>query len=789
MIRSAKIHINGIVQGVGFRPFVYRVARTLSLKGTVLNLGDAGVRIIVEGEKRTIETFLEILRNRPPSISRIDSMVVEWSEYSGRYSEFLIEKSQVVRSDSAEPVIPPDIAICDDCIKDLFENGSRWKGYPFTSCAACGPRFSTILKLPYDRPNTTMNDFPLCSTCNTGYTDPLDRRYHAQTTACGLCGPKYSFKDNNGNTVTSERPIRETAKLLRDGKIVAIQGISGTHLVVITSQSDPLFELRKRKNRHQRPLAIMMRSTEALVDCFDVTSEEYSLLTSWRRPIVLVKKRTSPNRKGDVLPVIHDTVLEMLAPGLDTVGVMLPYAPVHHLLFQNLDELALVMTSANPTGIPMYVEPSEIQSSLVGIADYYLIHNRKIQQRADDSVVKFIGDNSALFIRRARGYTPEPIPIRRNGNKCTVLGLGPEEKVMGAILKSGNIYPTQYIGNVTNVENIRFLENAYHHLSQLIGAEQIDAIACDLHPEFFTSTHAESISSEWEIPLFRVQHHHAHMSSLIADHKLPIDTSIVCITADGYGYGLGGIGWGGEVLMGSCANFVNKAGLHTYIHPGGDLSAEFGSRPLIGILKDRIEEDRLLSLLDGLPISKNARLDEHTLNILLRSIDKKVNTIMTSSAGRYLDAVAAILGICDRNTYDGESPMKLEAVARRTEIKIEPCFIQTKGRHVMDLSDSIQKIIDLKERRVSTEEIAYAAQWGLGNGLATLAAEIAEESDVSYIGFSGGVALNRIITKAVVSTIEAYSKTPLIHSRVPPGDGGVSVGQVMVSAALLERKQ
>ena len=787
MKQQARIHVNGIVQGVGFRPFVYRIAKDHALTGYVLNLGDAGVRIVVEGEKDIIYRFLEILRNEPPSISRIDSLKIEWDDILESFADFVIEKSSIGKSEESEPVIPPDIAMCKDCQDDLFSESSRWKGYPFTSCAACGPRFSTITDLPYDRPNTTMSEFPLCDTCNTGYTNPMDRRYHAQTTACTLCGPRYHLKDTERKEIQTTNPISDSAEYLKQGKIIAVQGISGTHLVTITSDSKAIRNLRARKQRFQRPFAIMVRDLKTLEQNFILTEAESELLTSWRRPIVLVrKKEITSTTYDDVLSVLQEEALDEISPGLDTVGVMLPYAPVHHLLFKYLDEPALVMTSANPTGVPMYVEPDTIIESLTEIADYFLLHNRRIYQRADDSVIKFVDAKNPLFIRRARGYTPEPILIDGFDKSLRVLGVGPEEKAMATVLKSGVLYPTQYIGDTNNIENIDFLENAYLHLSNLIGLRKFDAIACDLHPEFLSTLHAERVSSDLGIPLYRVQHHHAHLASILADHNLPFDTGIVCITADGYGYGNDGSGWGGEILLGDSVEFDNRAGLKSYIYPGGDLSAKYGVRPLIGILKESFDEKEILSIAKGKMSSENSMLDESMLSTLLDVIDKGVNTISTSSAGRYLDSVATILGVCDSNTYDGECPMKLEAIARKTSLRIKPILIRDRSRSTVDLADSLKVMLQKRNMDVPIPDLAYAAQWYLGESLATLAIEVAESEGIRHIGFSGGVALNRIITEAIVSNVRTAGLIPLIHEQVPPGDGGISIGQVMVGASHLQ---
>ncbi|MDF1537351.1 MAG: carbamoyltransferase HypF [Candidatus Thorarchaeota archaeon] len=783
MQKRASIHVKGIVQGVGFRPFVYRKAKELSLLGYVLNLGDAGVRIVVEGEESHIEMLINEIHTDPPSISRIDTFTLDWQETQGDFQEFLITKSSTKRSENSEPVIPPDIAMCDDCLPDLMNPNSCWYLYPFTSCAACGPRFSTITDLPYDRPNTTMADFPLCDTCNTGYTNPLDRRYHAQTTACENCGPIYRLYDAHRNELISSDTVQEISKLLEKGSVVAMQGIAGTHLVTITSDPRPIRKLRKRKKRSQRPFAIMVRSLEVAKELFDITPAELAMMNTWRRPIVLVKKKKLDCTNLSVLGVIPKESLEEIAPGLDSLGVMLPYAPIHHMLFQCLDEASLVMTSANPSGVPMYITSEKILSSLNDIADHFLLHNRRIHQRADDSVVKFTTDDNPVFIRRARGYVPEPIPTNGVSKSVRLLAVGPEEKSTVSILKSGMIYPSQHIGDTNNIESIEFLENAYRHLMRLVGLNDIDGIASDLHPEFLSTLHAETISQEKQIPLFRIQHHHAHLASMLVDHKVPLDTSIVCITTDGFGYGQDKTAWGGEVLAGNAKEYLNLGGLESYLLPGGDLTAVYAARSLVGMLHNDTDEKTILRITEGMPVSHNEVISSSTLNMIRGAIDQEVNVVRSSSAGRFLDASAALLGICNENTYDGECPMKLEAVAKKGTLSLATKIFSDGKKQILDTSGMLHDLANLHKAGARRSELAYAAQWYLGDALAHIAISIAEERDVKRIGFSGGVALNTIISKAIVERVEVNGMKPLLHRTVPPGDGGISIGQIAVGTA------
>jgi hydrogenase maturation protein HypF len=778
MKKRAVIHVTGIVQGVGFRPFIYRVAVSLSLTGYVLNLGDAGVKIIVEGEEDKIKTLLDQIERKPPSISRVDTVNVVWEDSTNSFTSFEIQKSSMTRTEGSIPVLPPDIAMCSDCVEDLTNPDSRWYLYPFTSCAACGPRFSTITDLPYDRPYTTMIDFPLCDTCNTGYTDPLDRRYHAQTTACEVCGPSYKLLDIQGKTIENTDSILQASGLIERGNIIAIQGIAGTHIVTKTTEVEPLKLLRQRKKRSQRPFAIMVKNLSLLRKFVYLTSKEENLLTSWKRPIVLLQKKEIP----DIIP---NDVLELISPGLDTIGVMLPYAPVHHLLFRYTSEPALVMTSANPTGVPMYIRPEVIVSELKDIVDYSLVHNRRVHQRADDSVIKVLPYDNPVFIRRARGYVPEPLHFEGPWKNIKAIALGPEEKATASVLKSERIYPTQHVGDINRVESLDFLSDALNHILHLLDVNEFDGVGCDLHPEFLTTELAEKISNEKNIPLFRVQHHYAHLTSMIVDHSLPYDTSIVCITADGFGLGSDGNAWGGEVLFGDLKDFRKVGGISSVNYPGGDLSAIYASRPTIGILNSRLDRNRILEIVDGVPVGPDTLMTKETLEILIETLDRGVNTVNSTSAGRFLDSVAMVLGICSENSYDGECPMKLEALSKDTDLRINPEYVSGRDGIYLDTSDALLKFLDLRKKGVSRHEIAYAAHWYLGNSLADIACRAAKERDVKHIGFSGGVALNRIVTKAVIDHVKQEKLNHLIHHRVPPGDGGISIGQVAVAGAKL----
>ncbi len=750
----------------------------MGLRGYILNLGDAGVRIVVEGREDRIHALLRTISQKPPSISKIDSVDVRWASPTGKFSEFVIRMSDAKRSRSAVPRIPPDISICDACIDDIRVPESRWHKYPFTSCAACGPRYSTITALPYDRPNTTMVDFPLCSECATEYNDPSNRRHHAQTTACPSCGPRYRLLNKYGKAMSTSNPIRTAAELIDRGAILAVQGIGGTHLVTKTSDATPIHELRIRKNRPTQPFAIMVRDIATLQQMATVHQEEVSLLEAWQKPIVLVSKRDV----SGVIPIIPTESLQAISPYLDTIGVMLPYSGIHICLFDETDEPALVMTSANPSGLPMYVTPKEILMGLKGIADGFLVHNRRIAQRVDDSVVKFV-EGRPQFIRRARGYVPDPIDVRGIDSKSVVLATGPERKATATVLTNRRAYLTQHIGNTDNIESAQFLEGALYHLARLVGIQDVDVVACDLHPEFLSTDIARNLAHQHGSELVGIQHHHAHLVSLLADSDLPVDTRIACITIDGYGYAPDGTGWGGEVLVGNASEYRNVGGLAGALLPGGDLSARYSARAAAGILGlDALQEHS--GLFANAKLGPHTRANDETLSLLAESIRRRINTIESSSIGRLLDAVAFVMGVCSENSYEGECPMRLESIAVDNEVSIPTQYEKTlDGRTVLNTREFLLDVIRFLHEGVNKSHLAFGAQYALGKALTTIAMEAALDEGIAYLGLSGGAAINRIIARAVFETAQDGDVQVLLHRRIPPGDGGISLGQAVAAAA------
>jgi len=751
-----KIKVTGIVQGVGFRPFIYRIAVKNGLNGYVRNRGDAGVEILVEGREHDIKNFLRDLHEKKPPLAQIYEAITTRLEGKSEYEKFTIYKS----SEEAElsgSVIPPDIAICDECLRELRDPKDARYEYFFITCTNCGPRYTIIDRLPYDRENTTMRDFPMCSFCQSEYTNPLNRRFHAQTVACPKCGPKVYLTTRKGKLVELEDPVREAGKLLSEGFIVAIKGYGGFHVATATTKDEPLIRLRKVKYRKQKPFAIMARSLEAIKSFAEVNRKEAELLTSYTRPIMLLNKSD------------NYYLSDLIAPGLHNVGVMLPYTGLHYMLFDEANEPAFVMTSANPPNQPIIKDDEEALRRLGDTVDYFLFHNRQIAHRCDDSVVRMQGENQ-VFIRRSRGYAPAPIMLREKAERC-VVGLGGELNNTACILFENKAFISQHIGDVENVETRDFLENATNHLIHLTNSK-VEAVACDLHPKFTTTKLANDLAEENGWQLSQVQHHYAHIAALIAEHGVK---EIVGICCDGYGYGLNGEAWGGEVLLCNQESFGFKRLAHLEKHPliGGDLATRYPLRMAAGILHKRVNiENWLLQNKQHLPHG------EKEVHVILHQLGKRSNTIETTSCGRVLDAVAAVLGICYERTYEGEPAMKLEAAAMKGKdvLKLEP-------KIKSNTLDTTQMLLEIFENRGkhSIADLARSAHVYLAKGLATLAIEKALENNVKTIGFSGGVACNEILALTMRKIVEAHGLRFLVHEAVPPGDGGLSLGQAFAA--------
>ena len=761
---TAHLLVDGIVQGVGFRPTVYRLAKVMNLNGYVRNMGNI-VEIIIQGTIDDINLFVDELQEYKPVRSEINDIKVEIKEevtQENNYTDFTIITSSNKLSGSA--VIPPDMSICDECLNEILNTKDHHYYYPFTACTNCGPRFTLIDEVPYDRKNTTMDDFPLCSFCNQEYTDPLNRRYHAEATCCPDCGPQvYLYKDGQ---IPSRDPIREASRLIDEGNILAIKGIGGTHLVCKTSTDDAIEKLRERLGRYTQPFACMTPDMQTAKLFVDYTEEEKKILESVARPIVVLNKS-------------EDYCLsKKLSPGLHNQGIMLPYTGLHHLLFKYTIEPAYVMTSANMPGNPMLINNEEIVDKLDNIADYYLLHNRTILNRCDDSVIRFRNGKPG-FIRRSRGYVPKPFDFSNINVTDNILAVGPELDVTFSVLKDGKCYPSQHIGNTSKFQTLEFMEDAIKHLLKLTRCDNIDYIAADMHPEFNTTKLAKELSEEYDAEMIQVQHHHAHAASLMAEHKLD---EMVVIAADGVGYGEDGNIWGGEVLyLNNTGHYINHGGLELQPMPGGDLSTKYPIRMAMGILYDAMDTEELRRIMKT-NYASYFKYGEKEVDITLKQLENNFNTAYTSSMGRVLDSISVLLGISRNRGYEGECSMKLESSAREgfdvLDILLESRLAD--DRNIINTSSLLVDVLDLINSGVLIEEIACACQRALAEKLAQLAVATAKAHGTDVIGVTGGVFYNEFISEVVKTYVEQEGYVFVQHEQTCSGDGSVSMGQCAI---------
>lgn len=821
-METKQILVEGIVQGVGFRPFVYRIATEASLNGYVRNLGNV-VEIILQGSHQNMEEFLFNLQNKLPPIAKINNIetrdLKEEDEKYDDYSDFVIRES--ADDFAGTSVIPPDVAICDNCLEEINDPQNRRYKYPFNACTDCGPRFTVIEKVPYDRDNTTMEDFPLCDECEIEYTNPLDRRYHAEAACCEDCGPSLKLLKNTGGDgdsaieIDCEDPLKETARLLDEGKILAIKGIGGTHLVANVKIKETVDLLRQRLGRKSQAFAVMSPDIETIKTFAVMSKEEEKTLKSKERPIVILKKSEDYDFADSVSPDLHN------------IGVMLPYAPLHHLLFNETDTPAYIMTSANVPGEPMMITNEEIVKNLSKIADYYLVHNRRILNRCDDSVVRFRNDELA-FIRRSRGYTPEPYDLSGkytylNGefDNLNILALGPELDVTFTIIKNSKAYVSQHIGNTNKYRTYQFLKEAIEHMMQITKTDSFDLIACDMHPQFFTTQLAKEYAEKYDCPLIQVQHHHAHGVSLINDHvlnKTDLDEKtsaemeisqdyeksellenpgeMIIIASDGVGYGDDGGAWGGEILYTDIKSYKRMASLMPQKMPGGDLCTKYPARMLAAILsnpnsdyeRDKYGEENVQELmernyLDAFPHGKME------IASLFKQIERNLNVGINTSTGRCLDSIAAALNICHERSYEGEAPMKLESAAFNylkmndsDKLNDYPIIIKDHDdRRVLDTTAILRYVIDKLEEGEDIGRIAAAGQEAVSIGLAKLAIEAARDCGIDTVGVTGGTFYNEAITAHIKDCIENAGLKFIQHTNSCPGDGSVSLGQAIVA--------
>ena len=743
-MKAKKILTQGIVQGVGFRPYIYRLAVDLNLNGYVRNLGNV-VEIIIEGENTDL--FIKRLPCELPPIAKIDSMIVEDIDVTN-YADFEIMESG--DSYSGISVIPPDIAICDKCLEEIRNPDDRRYKYPFNACTDCGPRFTVIESVPYDRIRTSMDEFPLCDDCLVEYREPLNRRYHGEAICCGDCGPQMEIYEGSVK-LDVENPIKVGADKLKEGKILAIKGIGGTHLVVDAYNDEAIRELRHRLNRPNQAFAVMAKDLKSVQNYAELSEKEINTITSNKRPIVILKK-------NDNYPFP-----ESLSPGLHNIGVMLPYSPMHYLLFDEGDIDTYVMTSANIPGEPMMITNEEI---IGGVNDYSLVHNRKILNRCDDSVIRF-RNNELSFIRRSRGYTPEPYEINYDVNGANVLALGPELDVTFSIAKDNIAYPSQHIGNTNKPKTLKFLRQAIENMQRITKISEFDVIACDMHPHFFTTRLAHELAEKYDAEVMPIQHHHAHSIALANDHGLE---EMIAIAADGVGYGSDGTSWGGEILYTNINSFERLAHLQRQMMPGGDMATRYPARMLASILNDE-------NLIKN--YSKYFKYGETEIKNIFKQIESGINVGVTTSTGRVLDSMAVALEVAHERTYEGECSMKLESCAYYATKDLEIPF--TIEDNTLNTTEILKEVVGLYQNGENKADVACAGQNAVAKGLAELAIRAADKKGIEEIGATGGVFYNEAITTTVKNYIEKEGYNFIQHTNTCAGDGSVSLGQAIVA--------
>lgn len=760
------VRVTGLVQGVGFRPTVYRIALERRLAGFVFN-DAAGVGIELEGEPEAVAGFAGALRRECPPLARIDS-ITETEIPVRNETEFRIRES---REGKVTTAITPDAATCDACALDMFTPGNRRYRYAFTNCTHCGPRFTITRHLPYDRPQTSMAPFAMCPECLTEYRDPLDRRFHAQPNACPECGPKLELWTSEGEKVPCGDEIAEAVRLIREGKILAVKGLGGFHLVCNAENEEAVATLRKRKRRDEKPLAVMVANVPSAKRLVSLSALEEETLVSRRRPIVLAKKAAG-----------CDALLAGIAPGLSELGVMLPYTPVHLLLFHEAAgrpdgtdwlkglelPFTLVMTSANPGGEPLVIGNDEAVKRLGSIADFLLVHNREILIRCDDSVARCVA-GKARMVRRARGWTPEAVRLPFASD--SVLATGPGLKSTACLTRGDEAFLSQHIGDLGNASSCRALELAAEHLERVLEIRP-ELVAHDLHPDFFSTRLAFRIAEERGIPRYAVQHHRAHIGSVMAEHGLA--GRVRGLALDGVGLGTDGAAWGGELLTLEDAGFSRDAHLLPLALPGGDRAAREPWRMAAAVLEAAGRGDEIEKRFAGIPgagairsLIRNGRL-----------------TGTTTAMGRWFDAASALLGLCTHQHDEATAAMRLESAAEGTRPALSGSPWEIAPDGTLSLLPLMSEIADRPRDAASVSQASADFHEGVALALADWI--LATGDAASPLCLAGGCFLNRRITARLLELLAAKGIEPYLASQIPPGDGGVALGQAW--CAILARR-
>jgi len=784
------ISIQGIVQGVGFRPFVYNLASELKITGFVSNTSE-GVVITAEGDN--LSRFIERIRLEAPPLSRIMKMEIAPAEASG-FAEFLIRNSSEAGSFT---LISPDIAVCDACCKELFDCSDRRYLYPFINCTNCGPRYSITKAVPYDRKNTTMQGFVLCEQCSSEYHKPQDRRFHAQPNACSACGPQMKLLDRKGKEIKSAEPIKEAIRLLKEGMIIAVKGLGGFHIACDAFNTEAVTRLRTEKRKNNKPFALMAPDTDSIREYCHLSQEEEALLLSPQRPVVLLSKK-----EGITLPFA-------VSPGNASLGFMLPYTPLHHLLFhypltdQSLPVThpcfsALVMTSGNITEEPIIISNEEAVEKLSGIADAFLLHNRDIFMRVDDSVmrvkektagVRRSGESTAIslphtpdaipcYIRRSRGYVPDPIPLMTDGPD--LLGCGADMKNTFALLRGNYAIVSQHMGDMENYETIRFFEETLENLKTVYRAEPV-AVVHDLHPGYFSTNWALAYAEKQNLKVIAIQHHYAHIGSVMAEHGLT--EKIIGVAFDGNGYGEDGTLWGGEFLIADTRGFTRVAHLKQIALPGGEQAVKEPWRTALSYLKDAFGSDLMRFL--G-PTGFIEKYGEKKIADILQVADKGTFSPLSSGAGRLFDAVSALIGICDQNTFEGEASIALESLAMKGIDEDYPVDIHLDHHIIIDFAHTCISLVDDLGRNVDRKMISAKFHNTVAMAIIRVVLKLSLMNNIKSVALSGGVFQNQYLMSRVSDGLQAEGLAVYTNEKVPCNDAGISLGQAFLAREMMK---
>jgi len=767
---ARRIHINGIVQGVGFRPFVYGLAATRGIAGGVANTS-AGVTIHAEGAPDALDAFRRDLTEKAPPLARIFDISMEPAPFEGRTGFAIVASAPGA---GRATLISPDVSVCDDCLREMFDPSDRRFSYPFINCTNCGPRYTIIMDIPYDRPYTAMKDFRMCPQCQAEYDDPLDRRFHAQPNACPACGPHVWLSDPSGHPIDAADPIEKTVSLLREGKVVAIKGLGGFHLAADAENPEAVARLRQRKHREEKPFAVMSPDIETVRRYAEIADAEADLLASPRRPIVLLKKRPNP------------PLANAVAPQNKYFGVMLPYTPIHYRLFHPLNGApssitTLVMTSGNRSSEPIAIDNEEALQRLSLIADAFLLHNRDIYLRSDDAIVRHT-TGAMRSLRRSRGYAPAPVILK---NKVPpILACGAELKNTICLTKGDKAFLSQHIGDMENLSACDFFTRTVDHLQRILDIAPT-AVAHDLHPDYLSTRYA---LERTDLPNIPVQHHHAHIAACMAEHR--IKGPVIGLAFDGTGYGSDGTIWGGEILIAEAHRFHRIAHLAPVPMPGAAAAINEPWRMALAYLYDAYGKD--LHDLD-IPFVKD--LPRAKIDVILGMMEKGVNAPLTSSLGRLFDGVAALLGIRNAVTYEGQAAMELEMIAGETphrlyELNWEKTSDKegaTEEKTYQLLTGSLIKgIVQDVTSGIAPPEISARFHATIVRTISELTEFIAKEAGLDRIALSGGVFQNAILLAGLSQELTRRGFQVFSHSHIPTNDGGIALGQALVAAAKLD---